>query len=129
MKIIDTEVLVASLDPEHRLYNKAIKHLQSITISKEVFVPSITLLECNFVLRHEKLSKEEIISIYEKFVQLIPDEKIIRLTPSLLKKCTELENGISDPFDALVASYAIENEAEVISTDPVFQRIGLTTIW
>jgi predicted nucleic acid-binding protein len=45
MKIIDTVVLIASLSPKHPLYMNALKHLQSVILLEDVYVPSVVLLE------------------------------------------------------------------------------------
>jgi len=45
MKIVDTVVLVASNDLQHKLYKKAKKYLLALRESYEVYIPSTTLLE------------------------------------------------------------------------------------
>ena len=34
-----------------------------------------------------------------------------------------------DPFDRLLVAQALEEELEVVSADPVFERYGVTRIW
>lgn len=128
MKIIDTEVLIATLDPEHPLYDDAIRHLKSVITSEDFYVPSIALMECDLVLKTHRFSKEERYRIFERLIQLLPLEKILPITPNILRNATELEND-KEYFDALIASTALENKAEVISTDPIFSKEGIATQW
>jgi len=36
---------------------------------------------------------------------------------------------IPEYFDALVASTAAEHKADIVSTDPIFSKENITTIW
>ena len=86
MKIVDTVVLISSLDPEHPLYTSALKHLQSLILSEEVYIPSAVLLECDLVLKGEGFSKEERTAIFEKLTRIIPENKILPIAVNVLKK-------------------------------------------
>lgn len=128
MKIIDTVVLISSLDPEHPLYKDAIKHLQSVIFSEEIYVPSAILLECDLVLKGKGFSKEERAIIFERLTRLIPKNKILPITVSVLKRTANLEDE-KQYFDALIASTALEHAATIISTDHIFPEEGITTVW
>jgi predicted nucleic acid-binding protein len=128
MKIIDTVVLISSLDPEHPLYRDAIKHLQSVIFSEEIYVPSVVLIECDLVLKAKGFSKEERSIIFERLTQLIPENRILPITINVLKRIADLENE-KRYFDALIASTALEHNADIISTDHVFPKEGITTLW
>lgn len=128
MKIIDTVVLISSLDPEDPLHEKGFKHLRSLILSEEVYVPSVVLVECDLVLKTKEFSNEERSRIFKKLARLIPENKILPIPVTVLKKTIDLENH-KEYFDALVASTALKYKADIISTDPIFSEQGITTIW
>jgi len=128
MKIIDTVVLIASFDPQHPLYGTAVKHLQSVVLSDDVYVPSTILLECDLVLKGRGFSQEERSTIFEKLANIIPEDKVLPLVVEILKKAVEMEHETTY-FDALVAATALKQKADIISTDHIFPKQGITTIW
>ena len=128
MKIIDTVVLIASFDPQHPLYGTAVKHFQSVILSDDVHVPAVVLLECDLVLKGKGFSKEERSTIFEKLANIIPENKILPLVVDILKKAVDMEDE-KTYFDAFVAATALKYKADIISTDHIFPKQGITTIW
>lgn len=128
MKILDTVVLISSLDPDHPLYRDALKHLESVILLDDVFVPSVVVLECDLVLKGEGFSNEERSKIFEKLTRIIPENKILPILINVIKKTADIVNE-KTYFDALIASTAFKYNADIISTDPIFSKQGINTIW
>ncbi|MEM2146917.1 MAG: PIN domain-containing protein [Candidatus Jordarchaeaceae archaeon] len=128
MKIIDTMVIIPALDQNNPLYKDAIKHLASISHSKDIYVPSAVLLECDLVMKNKGITKKDRAELFEKLSQIIPKNKILPITVTILKKTVELEDD-KNYFDALIASTALEYNSEIISKDPFFSKQGIKTTW
>lgn len=58
MKIIDTVVLVAYVNPLDPRCENATRHITSISEKEEIFVPSATLLEFDLELKAHEVSDE-----------------------------------------------------------------------
>ncbi|MHA1596392.1 MAG: type II toxin-antitoxin system VapC family toxin, partial [Candidatus Asgardarchaeia archaeon] len=111
MRIIDTMVIIASLNPSHKLYKKAYKHLQSVLLEDDVWVPSFVLLEFDLTLKSKNFSEEERSRFFEKLDQIIPKNKILPVTPRILKRAAYMKDNV-EYFDSLIASIALEYGAE-----------------
>jgi len=121
MRIIDTMVIIASLNPSHKLYKKAYKHLQSVLLEDDVWVPSFVLLEFDLTLKSKNFSEEERSRFFEKLDQIIPKNKILLVTPRILKRAAYMKDNV-EYFDSLIASIALEYGAEIISKDHIFSK-------
>src|SRR2546430_13575268 len=58
MRILDTMVLIASLDSEHAFHKRAMHHLR-LASSENVYVPSAAVLEMDLELKSHGFSSEE----------------------------------------------------------------------
>src|SRR5437879_13276120 len=58
MRLLDTMVLIASLDTEHPLHKRAIHHLRRAS-SGDVYVPSAAVVELDLELKSHEFSREE----------------------------------------------------------------------
>ncbi|MHA1334025.1 MAG: type II toxin-antitoxin system VapC family toxin [Candidatus Odinarchaeia archaeon] len=130
IRIIDTVVLVASTDPSHSLYKKALEHLVSVRDSNETYVPSVVLLEYDLVLKKQKISEDIRVKNFEILSKIIPDNKILPLTNRIILEAIKLtKNHSISYFDSLIAGTASVYKADIISTDHVFSCIGIKAIW
>src|SRR2546422_8035371 len=58
VRILDTMVLIASLDSEHAFHKRAMHHLR-LASSENVYVPSAAVLEMDLELKSHGFSSEE----------------------------------------------------------------------
>ena len=128
MKIIDTVVLVSSNDPTHRLHNRANHHLLSLSHLNDVFLPTVVLMEYAAELKTHGFSPTDRENIFRALGLIIPDHKLLPVTPAIHANAIQYER-LGGWFDSLIASTALEHNAIVISTDSVFDQIGVPRIW
>ncbi len=131
MKIIDSIIVLASLDPNHKHYRKAVFYLQKLRSSQDVFIPCIVLHECELVLKR-RFSFAQIEQIMRDLSLIIPKNKIIPAdaeTHSIANNWKTLGQSYGGDCDTLIACIAFQNRAEVISCDSSFRNMGINTIW
>ncbi|MGQ9723218.1 MAG: type II toxin-antitoxin system VapC family toxin [Candidatus Jordarchaeum sp.] len=128
MKIIDTMVIIPSLDQNHPLHRDALKHLTAVSYSKDIYIPSAVLLESDLVMKNNRIPKKDRAELFEKLSLIIPKNKVLPITATILRKTVELEEN-KNYFDALIASTALEYNSEIISKDPFFSKQGIKTTW
>ena len=128
MRLVDTVVLVSSNDKTHRLYPRAIQHLSSLVDSNDVYIPSSTLIEYDLELKTHGFSAFDRQRILDDIGIVIPDNKILPCTPLILAVAIQFES-YGGFFDSLLAATAIMHGAVVISTDPVFDHLGIPRVW
>lgn len=104
----------------------------SIRLSPDVYVPSAILLELDLELRSMQIPANDRERIFNNFMLIIPIQKMLPTNPSIHARVANLENlgqARGGYFDTLIASTALEFNAEVISTDKVFSQMGVSSIW
>jgi len=133
MRLLDTIVLIASMDPKHPLYNKAVKHLQSVRSSSDVFVPCVVMHECEVVLRKKrKIPDTDIERIFQNLTLIIPNNKVIAADAETHRIAKTMSiSGLSRGgyTDTMIASMAKQHQAEVVSLDKSFRKMGIRTYW
>ncbi len=127
MHLIDTMVLIASLDPEHPLHRKALHHLGRVS-EHEVYVPSPAVLEMDLELKTHGFDKEERREACTSLLGYVGGEKILPLTFETVAEAVGLEY-VSGYFDALIGSMAKLLGATLVSRDKAFERMGLRIEW
>lgn len=90
MKIVDTVVLIAYINPLDARCEKVTKHVTSLGEESDIFVPSASLVELDLELKTHNVSDEEREAIYSRLARLIPTENILPITPRTLKRAAEL---------------------------------------
>src|SRR2546422_6135642 len=58
MRLLDTMVLIASLETEHPLHKRAMQHLRRASLG-DVYVPSVAVLEMDLELKSHGFSSDE----------------------------------------------------------------------
>ena len=132
MKILDTVALIAFSRPSDRLHEAGKKHIKAVTNTDETFVPSAVLLELDTVLKSRNFSYDERKEIFETLAPVIPNDKVLRLTPPILKRAAELDSVASwrdHYFDVIIVATALEHAAEVVTTDSKMSSLGVTVSW
>ena len=90
MRIFDTIVLLAFLDPADPRFFKANEYVLDITSLEDIFVPSAVLLEFDLELKAHGIVDQERDGIHSRTAKLIPARKILSLTPSILGHASRL---------------------------------------
>jgi PIN domain nuclease of toxin-antitoxin system len=127
MYLLDTMVLIGSLDPDSPLHKRAIRHLQRVS-AEEVYVPSAAILEMDLELKTHGFSKDERQEACASLLGYVGEEKILPLTFAMVSEAVGLEK-VAGYFDSLIGSTAKLREATIISKDRAFQEMGLKTEW
>jgi len=102
MHLLDTMVLIASLDPEHPLHRKPLHHLGRVS-EHEVYVPSPAVLEMDLELKTHGFNKDERREACTSSLGYVGGEKVLPLTFETVAEAMELEE-VSGYFDALIGS-------------------------
>ncbi len=127
MYILDTMVLIGSLDPESPLHKRAMLHLRRIS-AEEVYVPSAAVLEMDLELKTHGFSKDERRDACASLLGYVGEGRILPLTFEIVSEAVGLEE-VAGYFDALIGSTAKIREATIISRDKAFLEMGLKTEW
>jgi predicted nucleic acid-binding protein len=127
MRLLDTMVLIASLETEHPLHKRALHHLRRAS-SEDVYVPSAAVLEMDLELKSHGFSSDERREASTSLLGYVNGEKILPLNFEVLAGATELEN-VSGYFDALIGSTARLHGAIIVSKDTAFTVMGVKIEW
>jgi predicted nucleic acid-binding protein len=127
MRLLDTMVLIASLDTEHPLHKRAIHHLRRAS-SEDVYVPSAAVLEMDLELKSHEFSGEERREASTSLLGYVGRDKVLPLSFEVVVETIELES-VSGYFDALIGSTAKLHEAIVVSKDTAFTKMGVKIEW
>lgn len=133
MQIVDTAVLIAFLDKNDARYEKANQYVLDIGLREDLFVPSATVLEFDLALKAHGVAIETRVGELSRLARLIPDRKVLPLTPAVLARTAELSKRArwrDSYFDTVIAATGLEYGADsVITTDRKFSRLGLKVIF
>ena len=127
MRLLDTMVLIASLDTEHPLHKRAIHHLRRAS-SEDVYVPSAAVLEMDLELKSHEFSSDERREASTALLGYVGRNKVLPLSFEVVVEAIERE-GVSGYFDALIGSTAKLHGAIVVSKDTAFTEMGLKIEW
>ena len=129
MQIVDTVVLLAFLDKDDARFQKANAHVLDIGTKQDILVPSATLLELDLELKTHGIDAEARVDIHSRLARLIPQGRMLPLTPGVLSRTAELSKGAKwrgSYFDTMIAATGLEFGADsAITTDRKFSKLGL----
>ncbi len=128
MKIIDTVVIIGSLDTTNRLHAQCMVYLDGVFFGRENYVPMTAILEADLVMKARGYSYEERRVSWNALGYKIPSEKVIANSPSSMRAAIDLQEKGMDYFDSLIASLAMELGAKVLTTDQVIKAV-VETEW
>ncbi|MDG6924956.1 MAG: type II toxin-antitoxin system VapC family toxin [Nitrososphaerota archaeon] len=133
MRIVDTVVLIALRDRNDPFFKKANEHVIEIGLSRDILVPSATLMEFDLELKSHGESSESRADIHSTVAGLVPPGKVLSLTPGVLRRAAELSETATwrgSYFDTLIAASGLEFGAnEVITTDRKFAKLGIEPVF
>jgi len=126
MKLLDTIVIIGSLNPVDRFHSDCITHLKSIRSKNDVFVPFVTVLEADLVMKTRGYSYEERRISWRALEHEIPASKLLSNSVSSVLESLSLQESGMDYFDSLVASLALEKKAVVVTNDRQIAKVVKT---
>lgn len=133
MQIIDTVVLLAYLDEKDPRSQRATEHVFDIGLGTDVFIPSATMHELDLEIKAHRMRYGERADIYSRLARLLPQDRILPSTPSVLLRASELSKVAtwrSPYFDTIIAATGLEYGADsVITTDRKFSKLGIKPIF
>src|SRR2546422_10133495 len=88
MRILDTMVLIASLDSKHTFHKRAMHHLR-LASSENVYVPSAAGLDLDLELKSHGFSNQERREASTSLLGYVRAEQILRLSFEVLAEATE----------------------------------------
>jgi predicted nucleic-acid-binding protein len=129
LQIVDTVVLLAFLDKDDPRFEKANAHVQGISLGQDILVPSATMLELDLELKTHDMNDEARVDIHSRLARLIPQSRVLPLTPAVLARTADLAKGAKwrgSYFDTMIAATGLEYGADsAITTDRKFAKLGL----
>ena len=128
MKLIDTVVLFAGLDRTHKEHKKAHDYLKKIKIETDLYTPSEVLIEFDLELKAHGTSEADRIKLFATLEKYIDERKTLPVSIAASIETIGLEKEV-DYFDARMAGLARIRKAVIISTDSIFDEIGLSREW
>jgi len=126
MKLLDTIVVIGSFNPSDKFHSQCIRHLRTIDSKKDVFVPFVTILEADLVMKARGYTHDERRISWQALEHEIPTSKLVPNSVSSIRAALKLQEAGMDYFDSLVASLALELEAVVITNDQEIGRVVKT---
>ncbi len=133
MQIADTALLAAFRDKTDPRYRKANDYVVDISLKKDIFVPSATLLEFDLVLKAHGFSREARAEIHSTLARMIPRCRVLPLTPDVLRRAAELSREATwrdSYFDTMIAATGLEFGADsAITTDRKFSKLGIEPVF
>ena len=126
MKLVDTVVILGSLNTGSGLHRQCVSHLDGLAEDRETFVPTSTLLEADLVMKGRGYSLEEREVTWRALEHRIPLEKTVANSLSSIRGALPLQEKGLDYFDSLICSLAIELGARVVTTDQAIRLVADT---
>ncbi len=122
MKLLDTVVIIGSLDRTSKLHHRCMEHLDSVQEEGGTLVPAVAILEADLVMKSRNYRFEERRVSWHALEYKIPTSKILANSISSIRTALNLQEKGMDYFDSLISSLAIEHKATVVTTDHVIGR-------
>lgn len=128
-RIIDTVVLIGFSDQNDPRNEKASEYVFEISIGQDIFVSSAVLLEFDLELKTHSISDNDRERLHSKLKQLIPQNKVLPLTPAVLERAARISPKAKwrgAYFDTLIVATGLESgAASALTTDRRFAKLGL----
>jgi predicted nucleic-acid-binding protein len=128
MKLVDTVAIIGFLNPKDRLHERSLEHLRRTSSDDQVYVPTVSLIETDLVLKVRGYSDSEREVSWRTLETQIPAEKIMPNSPSTIQRAVALQRQGMDYFDSLVTALAKDTGSVVITTDKIIKGV-VETEW
>jgi len=128
MKLLDTVVLVGSINPNDKLHYKARNYLSTVVSDEQTFIPAPILIEFELELKSHGFTENERITVFEDLAPLVPKNKVLAQSVTSMSQALSLYQSGMSYFDSLIASMAKESNATVLTTDKAIAKV-VKTVW
>ncbi len=126
MRLIDTVAIIGCLNPKDKTHARSTEHIRRVTSHSDVFVPTISLIEADLVMKVKGYDHSEREVSWRALESRIPSSRIITNSVSSIYSALELQREGMDYFDSLVSSLARETNSVVITTDRAIEAVVQT---
>ncbi len=89
-------------------------------------------MELDLVFKGAEFRSGQRSEIFGLLRRVIPDQKILPLTLTVMEKAIELDSRAkwtSHYFDVILAAYAISYSAKIVTTDKMIPTLGVRVEW
>ncbi len=117
MRLIDTVVLMAAINPNDKLHEVAREHLKRLSDAEDTYLPAPILIEFDLELKSHGFTEDERAITFEDLTPVIPPERVFPQSVIAMASAAEFQRSGMSYFDSLISSMAKELEASVITTD------------
>ena len=124
MQLLDTIVLVGSMNTHSEYHSEASKHLNLVNEDAETFVPLTTLIEFDLVMKGRNYTFNQRKDAFDWLTNFVPETKIVPSSVGSLKIAAGLEETGMGYFDALISAIAIEKDAIVLTPDEEISKVA-----
>ena len=132
-RILDTVALVGFLWIQSIRFTRRARSTSNLSEQKPVlYVPSTSIVEVDLVFKGAEFRFQQRKEIFGLLSQVIPEQKILPLTLSVMEKAIELDTKAkwaSHYFDVIMAAYAISYSAKIVTTDKMIPTLGVRVEW
>lgn len=122
--LIDTHYVLWAAINSKRMETWARKLIANL--DNEILVSAASVYEIRLKVRHGKLP--EAVAFESDLIANIENRlgyTILPLEPESMLRAARFENPHADPFDRMIAAQAIQNNLDILSTDPIFDAFGV----
>ena len=120
------------MDPKHPMHDKGKKLVESLATEPDVYLPTTSIIELDLVLKGAEFKFRQRKEIFGLLKQVIPDQKVLLLSLSVIEKAVELDNKAkwaSHYFDVIIAAFAMNYSAKILTTDKMIPTLGVEVDW
>ncbi len=117
MRLLDTVVLVGSLNIKDKHHKKAVRYLDMLSVDNDTFIPVSTMLEFDLLMKARDYTDNERRSTWIELSPKISSQKVLGQSVTTLVRASELQREGMGYFDSLVTALAQELNSIVITND------------
>ncbi len=126
MRLLDTVVIIGSLNPKDKTHVRSMEHLRGVTSHSDTLVPMVSLIEADLVMKIKGYEHSERELSWRALESKIPPSRIIPNSIASMYSAMELQKQGMDYFDSLISSLARETNSVVLTTDRAIASVVQT---
>ncbi len=127
MPVIDTMVLFATADTQHKWHKSSKKALELVNRDNKWLVPSFALMEFDLTLKSRSFTSEERMNKYSLLMLDYPNlnTKVYPITPAILHETSRIEELYDlDYFDAGMVATSLNWDGQIATIDKQILKIS-----
>lgn len=127
LRLLDTIVLIGAINPNDALHEDASRHLNSVTRDSETFLPFISAIEFDLVMKGRRYTSKEREDALDWLSYAVPSSKVVCNSVLSLRKAAKLQDKGVGYFDSMIAALALAMDAVVLTKDRVISEVAKTS--